>query len=148
MSNSHPRRKPMTRLVLSLVALALIAVPAVIVWKDIKRWSNAQPVTGSVVRVSPEGPFPDVLTVEYQDLASQKHQVETPAVYATARKVGDSVDLFYLHSAPSKAMTRIQQRDEGWSVPVYYLFGSLAAATFFLYFAFPEYLTLKKRRTR
>lgn len=141
-----PRRTPQTRLILSLVALILLALPIGIVWRDWQRWAAAPAVTGTVVRISPEGPFPDVVTVEYQDQANHSHQVDISTNYATARKVGDPVDLFYLPDAPERAMTRIQQRDEGWSVSPYLLFGSLALSTFFLYFAFPEYLTLKKRR--
>lgn len=146
MSDRRPRRKPLTRLILSLVALVLIAAPVGIVWRDLKRWAAAPAVTGKVVRVLPEGPFPDVVTVEYQDQANHTHQVDISTNYATARKVGDTVDLFYLPDAPERAMTRIQQRDEGWSVSPYLLFGSLGAATFFLYFAFPEYLSLKRRK--
>jgi hypothetical protein len=142
------RRKPQTRFALSLAALILIALPIAIVWRDLNRWDSAVAVTGKVVRITPEGPFPDIVTVQYHDQASQPHQVDIPTTYATARKVGDPVDLHYLPDAPAKAMTRIQQRDEGWSVSPKLLLASLAAATFALYFAFPEYLTLRKGRNR
>ena len=144
----RPLRKPSTRLVLSLAALALVAFPCWIVWKDLKQWDKALPASGKVVRTSPEGPFPDVLTIAYQDQSSQPHQVDIPTPYTTVRQVGDQVDLEYLPDAPSKAMTRIQRRDEGWSVSPYLLFGCLGAATLFLHFAFPEYISLRKKGSR
>jgi hypothetical protein len=62
-SETRPRRKPQTRLILSLIALILIALPIAIVWRDLNHWDSAVSVTGKVVRITPEGPFLDTVTI-------------------------------------------------------------------------------------
>jgi hypothetical protein len=98
------------------------------------------------VSTKPEGPFPDEIIVEYSIPESGKHSVTIPSTYTTAREIEQEVELLYLAERPERAMTRIQIRDEGWSVSPYLLFGSVGLATFFLHLAFPNHIRFGSRR--
>ena len=134
------------RLLLSLAAVALIVFPAVTVYRDIQGWKQSQATTGRVVETRPEGPFPDELVVEYTVGNEERpRQVVIPDTYTTARQVGDEMELLYRAEHPEKAMTRIQIRDDGLTIPPQILFGCVAAASFCLVAAFPQHLRLGRR---
>lgn len=136
----------LTRVVLCAAAIALVAVPIGVVVTDIHSWQNANAVTGKVIQTLPPGPFPDFVIVEYVSADGETRKTKISTNYATAREVGEEVELLYRSDKPGHAMTRIQSRDEGLSVSPYLLFGSFALATFLLAWAFPEWISLKKRR--
>ena len=140
--------KTLRRVVFSSIALILVAVPAFIVYRDLEAWKQSIAVVGVVVETKSEGPFINEVVVEYFDLESSTHRVSILSTYVTARDVGDEVDLMYLPNRPDRAMTRIQARDEGWSIHPYWLFGSVGLSTFFLHWAFPEYIRLNSRKRR
>jgi hypothetical protein len=143
---NRPRNKFRKRVVFSLLAIALIAFPAIVVYRDLTAWQKAIAVTGTVIDTRPAGPFPEEIDVRYDAVGGATYTVTIESVYTTARANGEQVDLLYRPEAPERAMTRIKIRDDGWSVHPYALFGSVLLATFCLVSAFPEYIRLNKRR--
>lgn len=141
-----PKKKFWRRVIFSLLAIGLIAFPAIVVYSDITAWKKAIAVTGTVVDTRPAGPFPDEIDVQYEDVNGISHTVTLGFAYTTARAKDEKVDLLYRPEAPQRAMTRIKIADEGWSVHPYLLFGSVLLATISLVIAFPEYIRLNKRR--
>lgn len=148
MSESRPRRKPISRLMIAVGLFVLLALPCGLVAVDLMRPKETLSVTGKVVKITPEGPFPDVVTVEYQDHASSTHRVAIPTTYTTARVVGDVVDLDYPPKAPANAMTRAQLSDEGWSVSAYVLFECIAVALFFIFLEFSGHFSHGNKKLR
>jgi hypothetical protein len=148
MSGDRPRRKPIPRLIFALGLFVLLALPCGMVAVDLMRPKETLSVAGKVIRTSPEGPFPEVVTVEYQDHASRTHQVEIPTSYTTARVVGDAVDLDYPPDSPANAMTRAQLSDEGWSVTAYVLFECIAVVLFFILLVFSGQLSRENKEPR
>jgi hypothetical protein len=142
-TSSYKNPSVLRRTVFSLLTILFLAMPAGIVYHDITAWKNSKDVVGRVVSTKPEGPFPDEIIVEYSIPESGKHSVTIPSTYTTAREIGQEVELLYLDEQPERAMTRIQIRDEGWSVSPYLLFGSVGLATFFLHLAFPNHIRFK-----
>ncbi len=133
--------------VFSLLALVFVVTPIIIVYRDLTAWRDAKQLVGRVVSARPEGPFPDEVTVEYSLQESDKtYQVTIPIGYTTAREIGQEVELDYLPDHPERAMTRIQTRDEGFAISPYFLFGSIALATFCLRIAFPNHIRLNSKR--
>lgn len=133
--------------VFSLLAIVFLVTPITIVYRDLTAWKDAKEVVGRVVGSRPEGPFPDELTVEYTLTESEDtYQVTIPIGYTSAREIGQEVELDYLPDHPERAMTRIQTRDEGFSISPYFLFGSIGLATFCLHIAFPNHIRLNSRR--
>ncbi len=143
-------RKPhsfFTQAFLVLLAIGFLAVPLVIVYRDLTAWKGSLPVVGIVVETKSEGPFVEEVVVQYTFQGSTgSHRVAIPATYTTVREVGQEVELLYLPDEPHRAMTRIQIRDEGWSLSPYYLFGSIGLSTLFLHLAFPNHIRLNSRK--
>lgn len=135
-----------TRMIAALMAVLFVAVPGWLIYRDITAWRNSIETIGTVIETRPPGPFPDELVVQYLTQDQKSRQVVLSTNYATAREVGETVDLLYRPERPDQAMTRVQTRDEGWSISPYLLFGSFAAATFCLAWAFPESIRLRSRR--
>lgn len=141
-------RKRILQFLFVALAVVFTAIPIRIAYRDLTEWGEAVAVVGSVIDAQPEGPFPDEVTVRYTVPDSGEHQVTIPTTYTTVREIGEEVELEYLPDQPHRAMTRVQIRDAGFSIPLYYLFGSIGLAGFFLYLAFPNYLRLAPRGNR
>lgn len=131
----------------TLLSIGFFCLPAAIVYRDLTAWKESRSVVGQVVATKPEGPFPDEIVVEYTVPDSGTHQVTISSTYTTARDITQEVELQYLPDQPDRAMTRIQIRDEGWSISPYLLFGSIALATFLLHLAFPNHIGFQRRRS-
>lgn len=139
-------RSCLIRMVLVLLSVILLVLPIAIVYRDLTAWKQSRTVVGKVIATKPEGPFPDEIVVEYTVSDSGTYQVTIPGTYTTAREIEEEVELEYIPHEPRRAMTRIQIRDEGWSISPYVLFGSIGLATFLLHLAFPNHMRLHRRR--
>ena len=148
-NNASPRRKSNYRrsAILTIIAVSFLALPVSIIYRDLTAWNKSIDVVGRVIDTNPKGPFPDEIIVEYIVDDSVKHHVTIPSTYTTAHEIDQEVELLYLPNQPQFAMTRIQIRDEGWTISPYLLFGSVGVATFFLHLAFPNHIRLNSRRT-
>lgn len=110
-----------------LLWIGTITTAAVLCWvittmiNDYRSWQNATPVTGEVVALTPDGPFPDELVVKYMMPDEQFGQVSIPTQYATARAIGEQVELVYREHDPSFAMTQLQSRDHFSSLSMNWL---------------------------
>ncbi len=129
----------------ALLSVGFFCLPAAIVYRDLTAWKESRAVVGKVVATKPEGPFADEIVVEYTVPDSGTHQVTIPSTYTTAREITQEVELEYRPDQPERAMTRIQIRDEGWSISPYLLFGSIALATILLHMAFPNHIAIRRR---
>lgn len=138
--------KTIRRIVFSVLAIVLFVAPALVVAFDLRAWNDATAVKGQVVAIRPEGPFPEELDVEYTLPNESPQQVTIRFNFTSARKVGDEVELLIRADWPKQPLTRIQIPDSGWSVSVYWLFGSLLLATFCLSWAFPEFIRVRQGR--
>lgn len=118
--------------VLLLLTIVLLVSPGFVVYRDLTKWKNAKDVVGKVVRTEPEGPFPDLITVEYTLEDSVKHRITIPSQYTTAIDIGQSVELLYLVEAPESAVTKVQAGFIELSLPPFLLVGSIAAGLFLL----------------
>ncbi len=148
LTNRSSKRSVAFRAVFSLLAVNFLALPILIVYRDLTAWQHSIATQGVVVDTRFEGPFLEEVFVEYSVAGdSTKHRVSIPASYTTAQEVGKEVELLYLKDQPQRAMTRIQTRDEGWSISPYLLFGSIALAAFLSHLAFPEFVRFGKRRS-
>ena len=136
--------KTKRRIIFSSLAILFLVAPALVVAFDLRAWQSATAVKGQVVAIRPEGPFPEELDVEYQLPNESPRQVTIRFNYASARKVGDEVELLVRADWPKHPLTRIQIPEIGWSVNVYLLFGSVLLSTFCLSWAFPEYIRVRQ----
>lgn len=126
------------RMLLTAIALAMIFVPAYLMYNNYSRWSTAAEVTGKIVSMTPET-SPDVVTVEYSDANDQLHKVELLASYVPERAVGAEVALLYAADDPTEAIPlseRFDQVFEGYSP--YLLVISPTIAIFLIAWAYPE----------
>ncbi len=123
------------RLVVMGLALVMLILPVGIVYRDFTAWSNSKSVMGRVVSMTPEGPFPDELVVEYSVTEADTHRVTIPVTYASVRDLEEEVLLYYLPEQPHLAMTPSQMRDEGLSASPLILLGSMGLGFCFLYAA-------------
>ena len=144
---SKPQRKRswILRSALTLLAVIFLAIPGWIVYRDLTAWQKSIAVTGKVVETKPAGPFPEEIMVQYSIPNAGEHIVSIPSTYTSAWEIEAEVELLYLPNRPDRAMSRLQARDEGFSVSPYFLFGSLGLATFFLSMAFPNHIRLRSR---
>jgi hypothetical protein len=132
-SSPSLRKSPTARTVLLLsVALLLLAIPGLVVYRDFTRWDHAKDVVGNVVQTTPEGPFPDQITIEYTPQDSGVHRIVVPSQYTTARELGQSVELLYLPDSPDYAVTKTQANVLELSVPPYLLVGSFMAGLYLI----------------
>ena len=100
---------------------------------------NATPVIGKVVALSPEGPFPDILTVEYSMPDDRLGSVDVPFQYTTARNLGQEVELVYRKQEPGLAMTRLQSRDFAVSISLSWLSYLIPLLGLEIYLLFPHF---------
>ncbi len=110
-----------------LLWIGTITTAAVLCWvittmiNDYRSWQNATPVTGEVIGLKPDGPFPDELVVQYLMPNEQFGQATIPTQYASARAMGEPVGLVYREQDPSFAMTKLQSRDHFSSLSMNWL---------------------------
>lgn len=128
----------------ALLGLATLVTAAVLAWviytmvTDFQSWLEATPVTGRVVALKPEGPFPDEIVVEYSLPDEQQGLATIPCQYTTARKLDQEVEVVYRSSNPAVAMTRLQARDHFSSLSMNWLIYTIPLFSLQLLWLFPS----------
>ncbi len=106
---------------------------------DYFSWTKATPVNGKVVEMTPPGPFPDYLVVEYPMPNGQSSRATVPMQYTTARELGQAVELVCLPTDPGRAMTKLQSRDYFSSLSLNWLILLIPLFGLEICFLFPKF---------
>ncbi len=134
------------KITLTLAAAVMMILPIYWFVEAQLAWQKAEKIIGVVVETRPEGPFPEIIVVEYKQPDAPVGRVELKFNYTTARAVGDEVELLYLRRDPSRVMTRNQAVDEVVNFSPMVFFATLPLGYFILMMLYPKTFLSSRRK--